>query len=77
MPDNKMNPRGEHRRQWLTTVCRWAALTVLAVLTGRLVLRPGRADGCDRRLVCQRCGQWQDCVLPKANQARREHGRNA
>lgn len=76
MPVKNMDPRREHRRQWLKSVCRWAALAFLAVLTGRLLLRSGRTDACDRRLVCQHCGQWQHCFLPKADQARRKEVRS-
>lgn len=76
MPDKMTDSRVEHRRQWLKTCWRWAALAVLSVLTGRLILRPGPTTACDRRLACDRCGQWQHCGLPKADQARHEPTRS-
>ena len=76
MPDNTTDPRVEHRRQWLKTFGRWTARAILSVLTGRLILRPSPTAGCDRRLACQRCGQWQHCALPRADQARREQTRS-
>lgn len=67
---------GETRRQWLASIGRWCALTALAVLTGRLLLRPRHSADCGRQLPCQNCGLLNRCGLPRAAESRREETRS-
>ncbi len=64
------------RRQWFVSLWRWCALTGLAMLTARLVLRSGQAADCGRRLPCQQCGLLQRCDLPRAVMSRQEDTRS-
>jgi hypothetical protein len=65
----------ETRRQWFASLGRWCMLAGLAMLTGRLGLRSGRATDCERRLPCQRCGLLARCDLPRAVKTRRDDTR--
>ncbi|MCH5373669.1 MAG: hypothetical protein JJ992_06810 [Planctomycetes bacterium] len=65
------------RRQWLATAWRWSAMTGLALLSARLLIRPHGSADCRRQLPCQRCGLLAHCDLPRAGEARRQRTRSA
>ena len=56
------------RRQWLTGLLRWGALSAIGVVAATLVRRSsgGPEGGCTRRMPCQRCGSLEGCGLPQA-----------
>ena len=76
MQDPRIDRYDETRRQWLASIGRWCALTALAVLTGRLLLRSRHSSDCGRQLLCQNCGLLERCRLPRAAESRREETRS-
>ena len=70
MDDKQIGQYGGTRRQWLASLWRWCALTGLAVLTGRLLLRPADSSDCGRQVPCRRCALLRRCHLPRAAESR-------
>lgn len=71
-----MNRNGEpceSRRQWLHSLTRWSALSLMACVSGLLVWRNQRAGaGCMLTHPCGQCGLAKACQLPKADAYRQE-----
>lgn len=76
MQANRPDQPGNTRRQWLASAWRWCAMTVLALLSGRLVIRSGSAADCGRHLPCRSCRLLARCDLPRAGEARRSKTRS-
>jgi hypothetical protein len=61
------------RRQWLKTGFRWAAFGTLIAAGGAALHRNHRLlkEGkCVGRSMCNACGQFSDCGLPRARSVR-------
>jgi len=76
MRANRADQPGGTRRQWLASVYRWCALSALAILSARLVIRPRASADCGRQLPCQICRLLARCDLPRASQTRRSSTRS-
>jgi len=63
-----------YRRDFLRACVRYPLLAGLTILGTVLVLRKGDpdfAETCLKQRVCQSCGSFHDCALPRAAMARK------
>jgi len=56
------------RREWLSGLLRWGALSALAAVAALLMRRSASSSSgrCVRREPCARCGSLAKCQLPRA-----------
>ncbi|MEI7980486.1 MAG: 4Fe-4S binding protein [Bacteroidota bacterium] len=58
------------RREFLNTVVRGTILAGLGLLSGALIFRSGKKDGCSLDLACGNCSKSKSCTLPRACESR-------
>jgi len=55
-----------NRREFIQTLVRGSILAGLGLLSGTLIFRSRRAEGCDFDFACGSCSKAKDCNLPQA-----------